>query len=147
MRCIGIIWNVAFRYRREMVKIISNYAISISEQFEINLEERYRNFVRDIYMGENMEDWKIESKISHMENDLNRKVYIVFFEIDSKDKFYHPKKKKYVYSNLQELKDLLRNSYKEKIEDYFFDIIFHCTESDNEFFACKKAIEYYIYVC
>ncbi len=144
MKCIGIIWNVAFRYRREMVKIISKYSISISRQFEIDLGEQYSNFVRNIYMGENMEDWKIESKISHMENDLNKKVYIVFFEINLKDKFYHPKKKKYVYSNLQELKDLLRNSYKEKIEDYFFDIIFHCTETDSEFFECKKAIEYYI---
>ncbi len=88
MKCIGIIWNVAFRYRREMVKIISKYAISISRQFEIDLGEQYSNFVRDIYMGENMEDWKIESKISHMENDLNKKVYIVFFECKKAIEYY-----------------------------------------------------------
>ena len=143
MRCIGIIWNSAFRYRKEMVEIISRYAMSISRQFEINLKSQYNEFVREIYMSEDMENWKIESKISHMENNLNKKVYIVFFEIDSKVQYYHAKKKKYVYINLQELKDLLRNLYKEKIDNYFFDIIFHCTENDKEFCKCKEIIEKY----
>lgn len=127
-----------------MVKIISRYVMSISRQFEINLESQYNEFVRDIYMSENMEEWKIEAKISHMENNLNKKVYIVFFEIDSKVQCYHTKKRKYVYINLQELKDLLRNLYKEKIDNYFFDIIFHCTETDNEFCKCREIIEKYI---
>lgn len=144
MKCIGIIWNSAFPYRKEMTEIISKYAISIGRQFEINLDNQYNDFVREIYNGEDIENWKIESKISHMENNPNKEVYIVFFEIDSKAQRYHTKKKKNVYAKLQDLKDLLRNSYKEKVDNYFFDIIFHCTETNSEFDKCNEVIKKYI---
>ncbi len=144
MKCIGIIWNVAFQYRNEILEIISQYSISVNRHFEIDLGSQYSKFVDEVYRSEKIDEWKVKSKIYHMEFNDNRKVCIVFFEVDSKVQRYHIKKRKYVFSKLQDLKDVVRNSYKSKIKNYFFDIIFHCTETDKEFKECKEIIKKYI---
>lgn len=38
-----------------------------------------------------------------------------------------------VYSNLENLKSSIRNKYKEKVNLYFFDNVFHMTDDENEF--------------
>lgn len=144
MKCIGIIWNSAFQYKEEITKIISRYALSIERQFEMNLGNQFEEFIWGIYMSESMEMWKIESKISHMQLSSGRSIQIIIFEIDANAKRYHEKKKKYVYSNLQELKDLLRSSYRDRVQNYFFDIIFHCTETEEEYQKCYEIIKKYI---
>lgn len=144
MKCVGIIWNVAFQFRREIVQMISKEAVSIDKEMQINLEDHYEEFVRDIYSCENMEDWKIEKKILYMKSKSPESVYVVIFEIDLGIQRYHEKKKKFVYSNLQDLKDMIRDSYKHRVNNYFFDIIFHCTETDKEFNNCYSVIEKYV---
>ena len=46
---IGILWNTVNDFKAKILQDIGDHA-SIINFFEINLEDRYEQFVRDIYL-------------------------------------------------------------------------------------------------
>ena len=132
MKCVGIIWNCAFEFKDEIVKMMSNYSV-VENYFCIDLKSNYENFVRLIYSSDSIAEWKIDKKVEYMRNYTSTSVCIVYFDIDTSIMRYHDKKKHMVYANLQDLKDLIRKAYGSKLPFYFFDIVFHCSESSEEF--------------
>ena len=79
-----------------------------------------------------------------MQNYPCTSVCIVYFDIDTSALRYHEKKKHMVYVNLQDLKDLIRKTYSHKLPFYFFDIIFHCSESIEEYEADNEIINMFL---
>lgn len=143
MLSIGIIWNCANYLKEDILKDIS-IQTNLLEHFEIDLEDKYIDFVNSIYSGENMENWKIEKKINHMTTNPNTKITILFFEFDEKEIAYHPFKKKNIFVQLEECKMHIREKYKNKIPNYTFDIIFHATDNITELKNCFDIIVTYL---
>lgn len=139
MKCVGIIWNCAFEFKEEILKIISTHS-KVSQCYCIELKEDYEIFLRSIYSFESIAKWKVDKKVEYMKKYPSTSVCIVHFDIDVSTIRYHEKKKHFVYSNLQDLKDLVRGIYQTKLPFYFFDIIFHCSESQEEYVADTQII-------
>lgn len=142
MKCVGIIWNCAFEFKDEILETMSKFC-SIEDSYTIDLKTDYELFVRTIYDSDNIAKWKVDKKIENMTKYQSTSVCIVYFDIDTSATRYHEKKKHLVYSNLQDLKDLVRESYKNKLPFYFFDIIFHCSESQKEYEENSQIIEHF----
>ena len=54
-------------------------------------------------------------------------------------------RKKYsVYSNVEHMKEEVRDAYKDKIDDYFFDIIFHLTDNQKELDYTAQVLNKYL---
>lgn len=143
MLSIGIIWNCANFLKEDILKDISEKT-NLLEHFEIDLGNKYIEFVNSIYLEENMETWKIQKKIKNMMTDSNTKITILFFEFDEKLIVYHPFKKKNVFVELENCKMYIREKYKSKISNYTFDIIFHATDNLIELKKCFSTIVKYI---
>ena len=139
MKCVGIIWNCAFKFKNEILEIMSNYC-KIEQWFSIDLKTNSEIFLRSIYSFEAIAKWKVDKKIEYMKKYSSTSICVVLFDIDTSITRYHEKKKYFVYSNLQDLKDLIRETYQRKLPFYFFDIIFHCSETQEEYDADTQII-------
>ena len=53
-------------------------------------------------------------------------------------------KKRNVYKELNDLKFYIRETYGNKIENYIFDIVFHCTDDLTELNFSQKVLETYM---
>ena len=53
MKCVGIIWNCAFEFKEEILKIISTHS-KVSQCYCIELKEDYEIFLRSIYSFESI---------------------------------------------------------------------------------------------
>lgn len=140
---IGIIWNTVYQYKDLIINDMTN-KVTIVDTFDINLQEKLGDFVNAIYDSENMERWKIENKIAHMTQNCNTCVTVVFFEFDCQNIEYHPFKKKNVYKELEDCKKYIREKYKQYVENYTFDIVFHATDNLDELTNCYNIIASYI---
>lgn len=143
MKCVGIIWNCAFEFKDDILGIMSRFC-KIDDSYTIDLQTNYESFVRTIYDADNIAKWKVDKKVENMAKYQTTSVCIIHFDIDTSATRYHEKKKRLVYSNLQDLKDLVRETYKNKLPFYFFDVIFHCSESQNEYEENIQIIKHFI---
>ena len=107
MKCVGIIWNCAFEFKDEITKIIANYSV-VENCYCIDLKSNYENFVRLIYSADSIAEWKVDKKVEYMRNYHGTSICIINFDIDTSILRYHEKKKHMIFSNLQDLKDLIR---------------------------------------
>lgn len=139
MLSLGIIWNSAQFLSQDIITDI-NKNINVLETFEFDLGDRYEDFVRVVYASEQMEKWKIDKKINHMLHTSSRKITILFFEFDETVIEYHPFKKKNVYKELESCKMKIREKYKDFVESYTFDIVFHATDNLEELKNCYNSI-------
>ena len=57
---------------------------------------------------------------------------------------YHERKKYSVYSNVEHMKEEVRETYKDQIDDYFFDIIFHLTDNQKELDYTAQVLNTYL---
>lgn len=143
MISLGIIWNSAQEYKEEIIYDLSK-RVEVTDCFDLYLGEDYKDFVRDIYDSENMEPWKINHKLAYMDLHPSANISVIYFEFDETESFYHPMKRKEVYKNLEGTKMFIREKYKEKVENYTFDIVFHTADSLEEFKNCHTIVKKYL---
>ena len=143
MKSLAIIWNTVYQYKDEILNDLSTYS-KISKVIDIDLNGDYEKFVRDVYKSEDMDTWKIDNKLAHMLNIKNRRVALVYIDIDLGEVVYHDKKKKNVFSNVENCKTNIREKYSKKIKDYYFDNVLHMTDNEKEYSNCLNAISGYL---
>ncbi len=139
----GILWGPAVKYNKEINDIFDKYSQPVFS-FGLNLGEYYDDFVYDIYQNEDTAKWKIDKKVEHMRSSPNKDVKVVFFDIDTSKTYFHEKKGYSVFSNVEHMKEEVRSTYKDKIDDYFFDIIFHLTDNHKELDYTAEVLKDYI---
>lgn len=144
MKAIGILWNSMNKYTHMALQDINKYC-KITDVISINFNSSFSNFISKIYpyTGENL--WKLKYKISHMDNvyDSNE-IKIIFLDISSNEKKFVERKGTYIYKNIEELKNYIRNKYKNKVNNYAFDNVFHMTDDEKEYEETIKLIVNYI---
>lgn len=144
MLCLGILWNSVYEFKDMILSDIEKYG-NLVDSFDLNLEDNYEDFVRDIYAQDEIASWKVDKKVSTMFNSSdNRNITIVFIEVDLTDQFYHGGKKKMVYTNLENLKNGIRGKYGKMIKEYFFDNVFHMTDDTRELKADLGVVSEYL---
>ena len=141
MLSLGIVWNSAQKYNYEIINEMEN-KVKIVESFEINLGDFFTDFIYEIYQNE--EKWKVDKKHSNMITIPNKTVAVVVFEFNSEKLNYHPQKNKNVYTELNNLKVYIRDKYSKKIDNYFFDNLFHCTDDLEEFKQDYEVVKKYL---
>lgn len=128
---LGIIWGPAFKYKNEILEDTKQFAKK-TLSLDIDLGEKYSDFVYDMYKYEDMPKWKIDKKLEHMHSENNSSINVSFYDIDTSEEFYHPFKHCIVYKNVEGMKMFIREKYKGKVDDYFFDTVFHLTDNKVE---------------
>ena len=142
MYSIGIIWNKSYSYKNCIIDDINQLG-HVVNTCDIDLDDNYEEFVRKIYDSEDMEEWKINNKLDHMLDDGNRKICVVLFEFDSAKINFDRRKNKNVYSDLETIKTGIRSKYKNYVNNYTFDVVFHSSDNINELKNIKTVLDEY----
>ena len=143
MKSIGILWNSMNEYRDEAIEYIKKYSI-IEEIIILDLCKNFEKFIRDIYYSESLRTGFIDYKVSIMNDkyDTNT-ICILFLDVFNSEKIYIERKNKFLYKSVYELKQSIRNIYKDKIKNYSYDNIYHMTDDENEYVLTKNIINKY----
>jgi len=136
MRCIGVIWNMAIDYEKEIVSLILPVGSIVHEQ-KIDLDTRFNEFVSGIYFNAN--STHVKAKIQALKCCSSRTVKLMHLDIKTDYKYFSLNKRAFVYKNIEALKENIRHEISLKIPNYYFDVIFHLTDNKYEY---KKTLQF-----
>lgn len=145
MKAIGILWNSMNEFSEDAIIDIQEY-VTVTDAITIDFNDRFPEFLSLIYPYSGNELWKLEYKVTNMNNlfDSN-KISILFLEIDDSNKVYVERKGIYVYKNVEELKKFIRDKYSKLVSHYAFDNVYHMTDDELEYSITVKIITDYIF--
>lgn len=144
MKCIGILWNSMNSFREIAFEDIKQYA-SIDEVLYIDFKEQYRSFIKSLYpfdgRHKGLDDYKADIMVDQYDSN---EICILFLDVFDSEKEYYERKRVYLYKNVEELKQLIRNKYKNLVDNYKFDNIFHMTDDEKEYLFTLKILSEYL---
>lgn len=146
--CIGILWNSLDKEMfNEAIQVIQEHS-TITDCIAVDLQEQYKQFIKDIYLYNNEFEGIPVIKASTLIDKYDSNIIIVLNLIMRVSNYiYFNDMKGYMYTEIAELKTLIRKNFKTRIKDYAYDNIFHLTVDNEEFEytdeVCKKYIRKY----
>lgn len=141
MKLLGIFWNSIGNNIDEAISDIKNYS-EIDKIYKIDLEENYKNFIKELYPFSTTELWKAEFKIQGLVDKYDdNNIYLIIMNMFEDDKVYLPQKQKYMYKNVLELKVKIRNKYRYLVNNnqlfgdksINYDNVYHMTDDRKEY--------------
>jgi hypothetical protein len=121
---ICILWPPVQEYFDEIVEKI-NYMEKVICSYDYCYDDvTFEETLKNIYSVDDVAPWKIEMKLKKMFRNEQRKIRVVLLRIET-PRFRLKANCHTLSIRGEEIKDIIRESYKNKIQDYFFDIIIH----------------------
>ena len=124
-----ILWAPMAEYFEEVTEKI-NSIFPVSNVKDISFSnDTYTRMVRGIYKIDDIADWKIEKKIEYMQNYPLKKIR--FLNIFVEYPIFRFKQSNFntILVQGEILKRIFRNCYKDKINNYFYDILVHTADN------------------
>lgn len=148
VKCIGILWNTLNNnLMQEAIDLIEDYS-KINECISIDLQDKYKDFIYDIYQfNDEFEGIPYFKSCGLIDRYDSNTIVILNLVVRVSNYVYYNGMKGYLFKEISELKNLIRKSFKNKIENYGYDTIFHLTVNEDEYQytdeICKKYIREY----
>lgn len=123
-----VIWSPAVSLTENIMKDIAYFGTIQKFQKYSYQDAEYKNVVKAIYAIDDIDKWKIDKKLEHMQEHKGE-IVVVDLKLD----FPHFRIKS--SSNMplskigERIKKVIRTKYKDQIENYFFDIILHIADN------------------
>ena len=147
--CIGILWNTLNNnLMQEAINLIEENS-QINECISIDLQDKYKDFIYDIYrFNDEFEGIPYFKSCGLIDKYDSNTIVILNLIVRVSNYIYYNGMKGYLFKEISELKNLIRKSFKNRIENYGYDTIFHLTVNEDEYRyteeICKKYIREYI---
>lgn len=126
----GIIWPAVSEYASEITELIGHqYEVSDIVDYAFP-REIFKHFVYGVYHVDDIAEWKVRAKLEHFGEHEVYHVRMLNIHMPYPD-FRVKRVGTTISQKGEKLKKIVRDSYKNKVENYFHDIIFHT--SDNYF--------------
>ncbi len=125
-----ILWGSVTQYVNTICnENIKKYGEIIStKKFTIDDDSKFRKTVFDIYSSDDIARWKVEKKLEYLK-PYPKEFTVVYVEI------HEPKFRKKTMNNhdistvVEKMKKEIRDIYKGKIDNYFYDIVVHMCDN------------------
>jgi len=119
-----ILWgSVADHFDEITERLQKKFTVFKSLDINFKSKESYFNTIKSIYSVDSISDWKVEKKISYLK-EYPTKARIISVDVPNPD--YRYKGNGRVISRTMEIeKKSIREVYKDKVPQYFYDIIVH----------------------
>lgn len=141
---IGIIWPPACAIVddivEEMRKTVEVKGIS---EFELKSKEELGAFIRSVYNTDDTVASQIEDKVKRMQSEDVYKIKFVEFYM-SNPEFYIKRYGHTISRKGRELKTKLREQFRDRINDYIFDIILHTADNYLQSEEVRRIIKEYL---
>lgn len=146
-----ILWSPArneFKNIANCVETIEG-GVHIKGQFEMQFtKEALKDFIYDIYETDDILKYKLDLKYEHMMHSLEvdnyteqlYTIYVIEIQIDNPDFRLKPLSGLPQSRTTMRIKRNIRNMFKDRITDYYYDIIMHLTDNQLQNAAVKEII-------
>jgi len=122
---VAVLWPPVERYFDEILAYLRrNYNVVNWSDYEFENDYEFAAVVEGIYASDDIEKWKIEKKIKAMKN-YEKRIRVILFEIPEPKFRVKMKSGKLISMRVEEIKRVIREKYRQKIKDYYYDIIIH----------------------
>lgn len=119
-----VLWPPVIQYFDEITEKLK-LLYEVRDVCDYNFsEETFQKAVQGIYCIDDIEDWKIEKKIQGM-HPYDKTIRIIELAIYSPGFRLKKGNNKTISTEGEKLKRLVRNCYKDKVDNYFYDVIIH----------------------
>lgn len=133
-----ILWPPASNYFDEITDLLkSKYEVHDVQDF-LYSKETFVRFVRAVYNIDDIAKWKIDKKIEYMNYAAEKKVRFLKIAFSEPRFRYKEATKNTILTQGEALKREIRDSYKGKIEKYFYDIICHTGDNEQQSIYIEK---------
>lgn len=117
-----VLWPPVANYFDEIEEFIKEkYTVKSSEDYKDI--SNFTTYIKALYQIDDIKDWKVDLKIQGM-SDFQKDIRIIKIEIPEPN-FRKKSNGQLISQKVEALKKEVRNIYKDKIENYFHDIIIH----------------------
>lgn len=136
-----ILWSPVQKYFDEITqKINFLFPVKSIKDMEFS-DDTYARMVRAIYSIDDIEDWKIEKKLEHMKGDVHKKIRFLKIFIENPNFRFKQLNNHTILRQGELLKKIIRNCYKDKVENYFYDIIIHTADNTTQTSYIARILE------
>lgn len=134
---ICTLWHPIRNYFDEITKHLELFGKVLEVKDFVLSEHNYRYYTKSIYHVDDIADWKVEKKIGYMiaEKSQYYQLRMIAIELTNPDFRLKGATNGTLSRRCEFIKQLMRNAYKKKIDNYFHDIIMHIGDNfyQNEF--------------
>jgi len=143
-KCIAILWNSMNDQIPYALEDISKLAL-IEKVKTLSLSSsELDNFIDKLYPHKQVEYWKTQYKKDALVNKYDTNdITIVYLTCLNAQKNFDERKGVHLNSSVINIKNNLRNKYKNVIKDYQFDNVFHMTDDEEEYYKTAALIDEY----
>ncbi|MFK7810737.1 MAG: hypothetical protein AB8F74_23215 [Saprospiraceae bacterium] len=127
---MAIVWSPAVAHTDDILEDFKKqYLVKDVQKVTFENKYEYSAFVKGMYAIDDIADWKIDKKLSYMEN-YPAEAVVIIYEMDFPNYRKKAANGKPLSRNVEALKKEIREKYSKRITPYFHDIILHI--GDNE---------------
>lgn len=146
--CIGILWNSLDDALMEEALAMIDEKAEILECIRLDLGDKYRSFIDDIYYhNHEFEGIPFIKSSTLIDKFDTNNIVVLNLMVNVTNYIYFSRLKGYMLKEVADLKSSIRKYFKTKIREYAYDNIFHLTVDPEEYEfthgICKKYIPGY----
>ena len=123
------LWPPAEKFFDEIMNDLSNtYEIIDFKDFEIEDRDQFESVIRQIYVVDGAREESIRLKVNRFTDQIREDGYIqrrIAFDIPTPNFRPRGSDGKPICTQTEDLKKKYRTSYKDKVENYVYDVIIH----------------------
>lgn len=147
-----ILWSPARNLFSQITNCLETIesGVNIKEQFEMQFtKDALKDFIYNIYETDDIMKFKLDLKYEHMMLSMESdnytetlyRVYVIKIQIDNPDFRLKPLSGLPQSRTTMRIKKNIRNLFKDKVTDYYYDIIMHLTDNQLQNDAVEEIIQ------
>lgn len=136
-----ILWPSAMAHFDAITEEINRLYPVISWKEYTYTEETFARLVWGVYHIDDIEDWKVEKKLSYMTEAYPKTVRVVKIAIDAPNFRLKASTKQTLSQAGEKLKATIRGKFMNLIENYFYDIIIHTGDNFKQNLYMERLFE------
>lgn len=138
---IGICWCVNRKFLKNFFSDI-NKSFPIYKAKLIDVRNCLEEFVTDIYSQNTPKDY-LKIKVDFLKKNQCRYIIVFYSNVDNPTFEYNEEEKSFQCLQIKKIKKELRNKYSCLLPNYYYDVLVHMTDNQNENIFTEKQLSKY----
>lgn len=140
-----MLWSPVQNYFDEIEQSLKSKH-NILDSYTLDIKENFKEFVFDVYASDDIDDWKIEKKLSGFK-EHGSKIRVIEIEIVNPNFRRKEANNHDISQTVEAIKREYRQKYMDKVDNYFYDIIMHIGDNYHHTRKISKVLDNAKKVC
>ena len=140
---VAILWPPVQDYFDEITEELKeHYKLLFVSDYSFVDNNEFNIFVNELYAIDDIQNWKIQTKLEYMKN-YKKTIRVIMFDIGDPKFRTKSVNNKPISTKIEKIKKKYREKYSSKVDNYFYDIIMHIGDNYDHSSYMLNIIENY----